>query len=219
MDELDEGDYSRNIRAENKARDAALIASGRVVWKETNLRGAMPIDDARALELGKALEKASRRLEVAEPKDEFERENLDSVLKHATSLHNILKDKKDPKDGSKKRSATLMRLEPILLTGEPSVDGDVLLHAIEALKAAAQEARTHKGAASALRTAFGSPSIMWVRRLAKVYLEFTGKKAAQGGGSTGPFFRFVVAAAQQGRTKNFKLALSARSVKDALKKV
>lgn len=208
--DLVEGDFSRNRREAEAARKARLVAIGRKVWLETDLRGAGNISEDDAEALGFALEKAGRWLQTATPRGGLgQRKTLQKIERQADTLRGLLRDGEIVR-----RLQFEMDSRPVPL---PSITE--LLRGLIFLKAAAESAAKRTPASKALAEYAGSGSGLWIRACARIYERFTGEEAAPGNlDKPGPFMRFLHAASRQEPVAALAPAISRDTVESALKK-
>jgi hypothetical protein len=194
------------------------VEKARLVWQEAQIPKSKPLTDPQAEKLGKALRSAVEWYQkAAEPRPPREKERLTKIERIAEKLVRLLAE-------SSKTRERLKREFPWW-----SIDHQVF-GAVSVIRKAAARAQvisdnttgekvSRRRAGAILQEKFGSPGRLFVRRVAKAYLEVTGKSKvgvtfnAYTNAIKGPFVRF----AQESARRFGVPAPDSETIKEAVK--
>jgi hypothetical protein len=184
------------------------VKKARLVWQEAQILKSKPLTDPQAEKLGKALRSAVRWYQTAaEPRPPREKEQLEKIKRTAEKLVRLLA-------SSSKTRVRLKREFPLVAGRYQWATDHQVLGAVSVIRKAAARALvtcdnttgekvSRRRAGAILEEKFGSPGRLFVRRVAKAYLEVTGKSKvgvtfnAHTNVIEGPFVRFAQESARR----------------------
>jgi hypothetical protein len=193
------------------------VEKARLVWQEAQIPKSKPLTDPQAGKLGKALRWAVVWYQTAaEPRPPREKERLARIERTAEKLVRLLA-------GSSKTRVRLKREFPWSIDhkvlGAVSVIRKAAARALITCDNATGEKVSRRRAGAILEEKFDSPRRLFIRRVAKAYLEVTGKSKvgvtfnAYTNTIKGPFVRFA-----QESARRFGVPVpSGETIKEAVK--
>jgi hypothetical protein len=206
------------------------VEKARLVWQEAQIPKSKPLTDPQAEKLGKALRSAVVWYQMAaEPRPPREKEQLTKIERAAEKLVRLLA------DSSTKTRERLKREFPWSIDHQWQEFGKTrhehqVFGAVSVIRKAAARALvtcdnttgekvSRRRGGAILEEKFGSPGRLFVRRVAKAYLEVTGKSKvgvtfnAYTNAIKGPFVRF----AQESARRFGVPAPDSETIKEAVK--
>ena len=178
------------------------VEKARLVWQEAQIPKSKPLTDPQAEKLGKALRGAVVWYQMAaEPRPPREKERLTKIERIAEKLVRLLAESSKTRERLKREFPWWSIDHQVF--GAVSVIRKAAARALVTCDNTTGEKVSRRRAGAILEEKFGSPGRLFVRRVAKAYLEVTGKSKV---GVTfnvytnaieGPFVRFAQESARR----------------------
>jgi hypothetical protein len=206
------------------------VEKARLVWQEAQIPKSKPLTDPQAEKLGKALRSAVVWYQMAaEPRPPREKEQLEKIKRAAEKLVRLLADSSKTRERLKREFPWWSIDHQWQEFGKPRHEHPVFGAVSVIRKAAARalvtsdnttgEKVSRRRAGAILKEKFDSPGRLFIRRVAKAYLEVTGKSKvgvtfnAYTNAIKGPFVRFA-----QESARRFGVPVpSGETIKEAVK--
>jgi hypothetical protein len=194
------------------------VEKARLVWQEAQIPKSKPLTDPQAEKLGKALRSAVVWYQMAgEPRPPREKEQLEKIKRAAEKLVRLLADSSKTRERLKREFPWWSIDHPVF--GAVSVIRKAAARALVTSDNTTGEKVSRRRAGAILEEKFDSSRRLFIRRVAKAYLEVTGKSKV---GVTfnpytnaikGPFVRFA-----QESARRFGVPVpSGETIKEAVK--